>query len=165
MMEFKIITTPDRSQQASYTHAGRELRLGRAEGDLLIDDPQIAPLQVRVYHDGGAFVVENLGGGEVKVNGRPVQGPTPLKEKDNLILGRTTVNFFRLDLNPPAPPAPFEHPLANTRFAEGTREKAVLDALAALSEQEGPAAPAAPKMPSPPAGMPKPPLPPTPRKP
>lgn len=167
MMEFKIITTPDRSQQASYSHPGRELRLGRSEGDMLIDDPQIAPLQLRVFHDGSAYVVEPLGPGDVKVNGRPVQGATPIKERDNLILGRTTINFSRLDLSPPLPPPAFEHPSAKTRFAPGTKEKALLDGLEYLSAPQGPApAPASPKAPpAPPTGMPKPPLPPTPRKP
>lgn len=163
MIEFKLITTPDRSQQATYTHAGRELKLGRSEGDMLIDDPQLDALQARIYHDGATFVVENLGAGEVKVNGRPAQGPTPVKEKDNIILGRTTINLSRLDLNPPAPPPPFEHPQARTRLAEGTREKTLQDALALLAaREEGPARGAPPPAPG---GMPKPPIPPVPRKP
>jgi len=154
MIDFKIITTPERSQQASYSHAGRELKLGRLQGDMLLDDPTLAPLQVRIFHDGTSFAVENLGTGDVKLNGRSVQGPTPLKVRDNLALGRTTINFIRLDLNPLEPPAPFESPAARFRFAEGSREKAVLDGLEALSRQVSPAPAATPPAPK------KPPLPP-----
>lgn len=156
MIEFKIITTPDRSQLASYSHAGRELKLGRSEGDMLIDDPTLAPLQVRIAHAGQGYIVESLGPGDVKLNGRSIQGPTPIKERDNLVIGRTTINFIRLDLSAPPIPPPHEHPSARHRFAEGTREKAVLDALSALGrEAAGPGGAPPP---------PKPPLPPTPRK-
>ncbi|RYZ97324.1 MAG: FHA domain-containing protein, partial [Proteobacteria bacterium] len=97
MIEFKIIASPDRTQQAAYTHAGREISFGRSDGDMFIDDPLIAPLQARLFYDGANFLVENLGDGEIKLNGKPVAKPTPIKEKDNLVLGRTTINITRLD--------------------------------------------------------------------
>lgn len=164
MIEFKIIATTDRSQQATYQHIGRELSFGKSEGDMIIDDPQLSPLQVRIRHDGNAFVLENVGEGEVKLNGRLVQGPTPIKERDTLLIGRTTINFFRMDLNPPLIPEPYQPPHITTRFAEGTKEKAILDALEFLTKKEeatrAPAPPPAPGKPPLPPGVSPPPVPP-----
>lgn len=159
MIEFKIISSPDRSQQATYQHTGSSLTLGQSEGDMIIDDPAIAPLQLRIYWEGTSFVLENLAEEiEVRLNGRPFQGPVPLKEKDNLIMGRTTLNFSRLDLKPLTPPEPFQYPHASTRFVEGSREKTLLDVLEHLENAELPSAPTVAPPPRPP-GV-KPPLPP-----
>jgi pSer/pThr/pTyr-binding forkhead associated (FHA) protein len=162
MIEFKIIASPDRTQQAAYAHAGREIRFGRSDGDMFIDDPLIASLQARLFYEGTGFFVENLGEGEIKLNGKPVARPTAIKEKDNLVMGRTTINITRLDTAAAPPlPARFENPAASARFTEGTREKAVLDALDYLAKAEAGLSAGAPK-----GAPPRPPVPPPPpRKP
>jgi predicted component of type VI protein secretion system len=156
MIEFKIIAAPDKSQQATYQHLGKELSFGQTEGDMILDDPALAPLQLRIFWENGAFFLENVGGGvEVRLNGRPIEGRVPIKEKDNLNMGRVTLSFSRLDLDPPSPPPPFEHPQFSTRVTEGSKEKAILDALTTLEQKEGTAPPGAPPLP----GAPMPPLP------
>ena len=152
MIEFKIMAAPDRTQVASYRHASPELSFGRSEGDMLIDDAQLPPLAVRVRAEGGAFVLENVGGGEVKLNGKLIEGAAPVKEKDVLLIGRTTINFTRLDLAPASPPERYEHPQRNTRFAEGTRDKAILDVLETLAKREGAGKPPTPGAPPRPPG-------------
>lgn len=160
MIEFKIIATPDKSQQSTYQHLGRELSFGLTEGDMLIDDPSLAPLQAKISLQGNGYVLENLEPSvEIRLNGKPISGPTPLKDKDNLNMGRTTINFSRVDLTDFAVPAPYEHPQNINRLTPGSKEKAILEALEALekSSGSGPGA-GAPKPPTPP-GV-KPPLPP-----
>jgi hypothetical protein len=137
MIEFKILTTPDKSQQATYQHVGKEIVFGRSEGDMIIDDPAFQPAQLRVrLDDEGHATLEALAPNpEARINGKTFSGPAPLKEKDNVTVGRTTLNFSRLDLEPLTPPEEFEHPLANVRMVAGSKEKAILDALEFLAEQ------------------------------
>jgi hypothetical protein len=156
MIEFKILACPDKSQQSTYRHPGSSLTFGSGEADMLIDDPAIAASQVRIFFQGGGFFLENLEPEvEVRLNGKTLDGPSPLKERDHITLGRTTVNFVALDPQPLRAPPPYEHPHTATRVVEGSKEKAILDVLGHLAQ---PAAPAA--MPKPPLpGGPKPPLP------
>lgn len=155
MIEFKIITCPDKSQQATYQHLGQELTFGKAEGDMVIDDPAMSPLQLRVKVEGGGATLENLNlGVEVRLNGKAISGVVPLKEKDNLTVSRTTINFTRLDNAGLAIPEPFQHPNAKERFSPGSKEQVMLDVLAHL-EKNTPAAGAPPPGP----GGAKPPLP------
>lgn len=168
MIEFKIINAPDKSQQSSYQHLGKELVVGSAEGDMIIDDPAISARQFRIFFQGEQAFLENLNPDiGLRLNGKPVEGATPLKEKDNLTLGKTTINFSRLDLGPMTPPERFEHPMASIKLAPGTKERAVLDALELLareSESESPPPPPKPSAMPPIPGMPKPPPPPLPKK-
>ena len=171
MIEFKIVGTPDKSQQSTYQHLGLTLLMGNGEGDMVIDDPGLGTLQLKVFYQGNAFYVENLNPAvEVRLNGKPIAGPQPVKERDNLNMGRTVINFVRLDTQPLTPPPEFEHPMAASKFTPGSKEKAILDSLAALEKAATPASPPPPPPKGPP-GMPpplpggvKPPLPPV-RKP
>ncbi len=130
MIEFKIITCPDKSQQASYQHVGTELTIGKAEGDMVVDDPAMGPLQLRIKIDGKSATLENLNPSvELRLNGKPVTDIVPIKEKDNLTVSRTTINFSRLDAAPPETPKQHEHPNARERFSPGSKELAMLDAL------------------------------------
>ena len=160
MIEFRILASPDKSQQSTYRHPGQQLTFGSGEADMVIDDPGVAPVQARVFWQGGGFFLENLEPQvEVRLNGRAISGPTPVKDRDNVNLGKTTVNFLTLNPQPLAPPPAYEHPQAAARFVDGNKEKAVLDVLEILAREAGaPATPAAPPKPPIPGNMP--PLPP-----
>lgn len=157
MIEFKILNTPDKTQVSTYQHLGRELTIGRSEGDMIVDDPLLAPRQVRVVFDGPQALVDNLGPEvEVRLNGQPLTQVSLLKERDTLVMGKTTLMFMKLDLHPPVAPPPFEHPQAATRFTPESKEQTLLDALAWLeSNTEETASAAPPAVP----GGPKPPIP------
>ena len=159
MIEFKIITCPDKSQQASYQHFGRELVVGKTEGDMLIDDPSLGAQQFRVKVEADKIAtIENLNPAvELRLNGKGISGIVPLKEKDNITISRTTINFSRLDLAPIPIPARYEHPNFNERFTLGSKEKAMLDVLQHL-EEKTPDSGITPPIPGA-GGPPKPPLP------
>jgi hypothetical protein len=158
MIEFKIISTPDKSQQSTYQHVGLELVLGQTEGDMLIDDPGLSARQVRIYWAGSNYMIENLDESvDIRINGKPVKEPSPLKERDNLTMAKTTVNFAKLNRSALTPPEPYEHPQAASRFAAGNKEAAILEALDIMEKQEGGGA--MPKPPPLPGGK-MPPLPP-----
>jgi hypothetical protein len=178
MIEFKIISSPDKSQQATYQHLGRELTLGRTEGDMIVDDPAFGDLQIKIViqQEKGA-TIENLNTSlEVRLNGKAIMGPMPLKEKDNITVSRTTINFSRLDLGPMSIPEPYEMPTFKERFTKGSKELIMLDVLehlenateetalpppaAAGARPPLPPGASAGKPPIPPGGAPKPPLPP-----
>lgn len=161
MIEFKIISSPDKSQQATYQHLSQELTLGKAEGDMIIDDPAMAASQLRIKVEGSGATIENLNlGVEVRLNGKAISGVVPLKEKDNLTVCRTTINFTRLDTRGLIPPEPFENPNAKERFTPGSKEQVILDVLAHLEKISEGAEPGAAAPPQPPLpGAPKPPLP------
>jgi|GEM_PF-5651535 len=158
MIEFKIITCPDKSQQATYQHIGTELTIGKADADMVVDDPAMGPLQLRIKLEGGSATLENLNPSvELRLNGKPVSAVVPIKEKDNLTVSRTTINFSRLDPSPLMAPEPYQHPNARERFSPGSKEQTILDALKYLEDHAGGGA----KPPLPPGtGAPKPPLPP-----
>jgi hypothetical protein len=153
MIEFRILTSPDKSQQSTYRHPGRELTMGSSEADMVVDDPALSAAQVRIFWHGNGFFLENLDPQvEVRLNGKPLGDASPVKERDNINMGRTTVNILSLNTNPLQAPPAFEHPQAAARFAEGSKEKAVLDALDLLGKAEGAAS--MPKPPPAPPGMP-----------
>ena len=135
-MEFKIIACPDKSQQSTYRHAGMQLTIGSSNADMVIDDPNLSATQVRIFFQGG-FLLENLDPQvEVRLNGKLVEDRIPVKERDNITMGRSTVNFILLNQKPFSPPEPYQHPQAAARFVPGNKEKAVLDALEFLAAQE-----------------------------
>lgn len=164
MIEFKIITCPDKSQQANYQHLGSELTFGKSEGDMVVDDPGFGALQLRIKLEADkTATLENLNPSlEVRLNGKPINGIALLKEKDNLTVARTTINFSRLDASPLVPPERYEHPNARERFTPGSKEQLILDALAFLEQSSSDSGAAASPPPLPPganASPPKPPLP------
>ncbi|NUM87990.1 MAG: hypothetical protein HUU37_02185 [Bdellovibrionales bacterium] len=134
MIEFKIIQTPDKGQIAAYTHPGSEMVVGNASGDMIIDDPDLGEQQVRLRPEGAGFVIENLNPDvEVRVSGKTVIDATPIKSNDTVNMGKTTIHFLHLSQLAPRPPEPFQHPQFEARVVEGSREKAILDALEFLS--------------------------------
>lgn len=153
MIEFRILTSPDKSQQSTYRHPGKELTMGSSEADMVVDDPALSAAQIRIFWHGNGFFLENLDPQvEVRLNGKVINDASPVKERDNINMGRTTVNVLTLNPNPLQPPPAFEHPQAAARFVDGSKEKAVLDVLETLARAEGAAA--GPKPPPPPPGMP-----------
>lgn len=138
MIEFKIISTPEKSQQSTYQHGGLEMVFGQTEGDMLIDDPALSARQARIYWAGSNYMIENLDESvDIRINGKSVTEPAPIKERDNLSMGKTTVNFVKLNRSGLTPPEPYEHPQAASRFAPGNKEAAILEALEILEKQEG----------------------------
>lgn len=131
--------------------------MGQTEGDMRIDDPQLAPLQLHVFADGNSYLIQNLAPEvELRLNGKAINASAPLKERDSIVVGKATITFTRLDSSDhQAPPARYEHPNAAARFAPGTKERAIQEALEILAA--GPVG-SAPKPPTPPSV--KPPLPP-----
>lgn len=70
--------------------------LGRSrDSDVTIDDPNVSRRHAEIRSDGrGGWVVEDLGSTNgVKVNGRRINGPTPLESGDRLALGTADVRF------------------------------------------------------------------------
>lgn len=142
MIEFKIMQCPERSQVGNYQHATNEITFGASEGDMIIDDPDIAERQTRIFLSGNSFLVENLDPTvEIKLNGRPLTEKSPIKTRDSLTIGRTTIQMSFLDPAPPKLPEPFTHPQADARFTEGSKESAMITVLKHLSEESGPAKP------------------------
>ncbi len=161
MIEFKIIQTPDKGQIAAYTHPHNELVVGSASGDMIIDDPNLGEQQIQVRPEGAGFVIENLNPDvEVRVSGRTVVDPAPIKSNDTVNMGKTTIHFLHLSQEAASPPSPFQNPQFEARVVEGSKEKAILDALDFL-KGGATGATGATKPPMPPrAGGGKPPLPP-----
>lgn len=159
MIEFKIITCPDKSQQASYQHVGTELTIGKSDADMVVDDPAIGAVQLRIKLEADkTATLENLNPTvEVRLNGKPISTVVPIKEKDNLTVARTTINFSKLDSTPMIAPEPFQNPNAKERFTPGSKEQALLDALKYL-EDNAPGGGGMPPVPG--ASGAKPPLPP-----
>ena len=136
MIEFKIISTPDKSKQAVYQHIGTELVIGSADADMVVDDPQMGARQIRIFLEGTEAFIENLDGNvEVRLNGKPVDGPILLKEKDNLNLARTSIQFTKLDASLPLPPPPYEYPHEKMRFSTDSKESAIMEALSTLEKK------------------------------
>ncbi len=159
MIEFKIISCPDRSQQATYRHVSSELTLGRTTGDMIVDDPGFGDTQLRVRLEGPRATLENLHPQvEVRLNGKGISGVVPLKEKDNITVARTTINFSRLDLSPIPLPEAYEYP-HKEKVGPGTKERTLMDALQYL-EGQAPGAAVGARPPTPGGMPPRPPLPP-----
>ena len=96
---------------------------------------------------------------EIRLNGKALLGPSPLKEKDNITVARTTINFSRLDLAPLPAPEPYEHPNIRERFTPGSKEKAISDVLLHLETTTPESGMPTPPLPGASAGPPKPPIP------
>jgi hypothetical protein len=73
-----------------------EITIGRGEGcDIaLFGDHTIEKLHARIYSKGGRYYVEDAGSGTgTLVNGRPVSGPTALRNGDRVEVGRACLLF------------------------------------------------------------------------
>ena len=138
MIEFKITQCPEKQQIGNYQHWFNEISFGSANADMLIDDPDIAEQQLRIYLENGQAYAQNLDENvSIKVNGRPVgDDPTPFKVKELLVFGKTQIIFSRIDENSPEHPEPIEFHNAAARFVQGSKETAILSALNHLAEKD-----------------------------
>jgi hypothetical protein len=70
--------------------------LGRSRDcDITLNDPNVSRRHAELRPDGrGGWVIEDLGSTNgVRVNGRPISAPTPLKPGDRIALGTADVRF------------------------------------------------------------------------
>lgn len=137
MIQFKITNTPEKSQQSVYQHEGEQIVIGKEEGDLIIDDPAIAPRQLRIYFEAGNFYLENLDPSvEIKVAGKPIEEPIHLHGKEILNFGKTTLALTLINTLPAPLPETFYYNRSD-RFATGKTERVILDALEFLASPLG----------------------------
>jgi hypothetical protein len=97
---------------------------------MIIDDPQIAASQVLIRCQGKEAFIQNLDTDfTVKVNGRTIGAePEPIRAKEVLAMGKTQINFTRLDAELQSFPESPKY-LNPQRFEAGSREKAIEHAL------------------------------------
>jgi pSer/pThr/pTyr-binding forkhead associated (FHA) protein len=86
-----VVVNNDGSDRAVYSLGGEQVDIGRVEGDLLFDDPYLAPRHARIEITGGAFTLFDL---ETR-NGvfRRLRAATDLVPGDTLLMGRQVLQF------------------------------------------------------------------------
>lgn len=166
MLEFKITQCPEKLQLGHYQHFDAEITFGRSEGDMLIDDPNMADCQAKIYFEGNQAKVQNLDQtADIRVNVTAVHPgqSASIKPKDNITMGKTVLQLITVNVLPPTPPAEYVHHNHAARFAEGNKEHAIFKVLEILEAQERasmdktakPPMPAVPSMPPMPPSPPK----------
>lgn len=139
MFEFKILQCPDRSQNGTYEHMGDELVIGSSEGEMIIDDPQLGPSQLKLYFEGGSPYVENLFPDcQVKLNQNIIPpGRHSLKARDSIHMGKTIINFIKIKPGPLEPQKITDEDKTKgiEAFKEGSPERAIYTALDFLSKK------------------------------
>ncbi len=86
-----IAVRRDGTDGESYPVTGDQLDIGRSEGELLFDDPHLAPRHARIIRRGGQFVVsplETRNGVYVRVH-----QPFDVADGDQILLGKQVVRF------------------------------------------------------------------------
>jgi pSer/pThr/pTyr-binding forkhead associated (FHA) protein len=86
-----VVVNNDGSDRTVYSLGGEQVDIGRVEGDLLFDDPYLAPRHARIEVSNGAFTLFDL---ETR-NGvfRRLRGATDLVPGDTLLMGRQVLQF------------------------------------------------------------------------
>lgn len=104
MIKFQIITCPNKKQVGVYQHWEDSLTIGRNCEGMVIDEPNIAPEQVRVYRKKDFYGVVNLAPEiGVTLNGTPLMGEQVLKVNDTILIAKTSISFRTLDDAVPTP--------------------------------------------------------------
>ncbi|GAC1481906.1 MAG: hypothetical protein NVS1B4_26880 [Gemmatimonadaceae bacterium] len=103
--EFRFIkTVVDRTAEAGYlydTRRGRYYHLGDVTEigrdvrcNVLVQEPDVSRVHAEVLRrEGGGFLAKPVGGAYTLVNAHRLMQPSPLKEGDELTVGRTTLRF------------------------------------------------------------------------
>jgi len=86
-----VVVNRDGTDGTVYSLMGNQIDLGRLEGDLLFDDPHLAPRHARIISSSGARVLADL---ETR-NGvyRRLRAPTDLSEGDEILIGKQVLQF------------------------------------------------------------------------
>lgn len=94
MAELSITGGPNAGRRVSVTS---EMVIGRAEGDVLIDDPEVSRRHAAVRPAGEGLEIEDLGStnGTI-VNGRRIQGIATISPGAVIRLGQTTLELERI---------------------------------------------------------------------
>lgn len=103
MIQFKITNAPDRTQVANYDHFATYMTIGRKKADMVIDDPDIDQLQVKILFDNGQPFVENVSQEvPIKLNATTIAPGQkhPLKPRDTIRLGSSSVFITALKDTP-----------------------------------------------------------------
>lgn len=161
MLEFKIIQCPEKNQLGMYRHFEDEISIGNADADMIVDDPNMAPCHARFFCKNSNGMVENTSDEfDIKINVKIVKPGESMafSTRDNIVLGKTVFQFSKIQPGPPAFPAEYRPPQHDARFAEGTKESAILKSLDILSAAKSVVTP-----PPPPRITAKPPPPPLPK--
>lgn len=139
MVEFKILQAATRAQIGTYRHWGPEITFGSADAEFILDDPELDARQLFIGMQQGGAVVESLSEQvPVKLNVQTLLpgAPMAVKAGDKITLGKTLIQVIQVTADDPPVPGKFEHPKAADIFAEGTTDRAILDALAMLKEKK-----------------------------
>ena len=68
--------------------------IGRTQGDLLLDDPEVSGIHARLVHDGGDWYIEDLNSKNgVYVNDELIDGTVQLHPGDKILVGSTCLVF------------------------------------------------------------------------
>ena len=116
------------------------MTIGSAQGDMIIDDPGIAPSHIRIeVTPQGPAIVNLVPAQPASLNGQPLGAQAvPLKANDNLLVGSTTIFFNSIDASVLQPPPPFTNDAAAAKMQrEGSKEHAIFNALDILARKEG----------------------------
>lgn len=140
MIQFKLTNCPDRSQVGNYDHHDNNMTIGSQGADMVIDDPELQPIQVKVFYQNGEPFVENVAGGvDVKVNATAVaKGKSQkIKPRDTIRMGKTSIFLTALADTAAEPPAPFtDH--EELLIEPDTVINAIWESLKILSENNDP---------------------------
>ena len=83
------VARPPALSGASFQLVDHEVTVGRAPGcAVLLDDPTVSSRHARVFPQRDGHLIDDLGSRNgTMVNGRRIQGPTPLSAGDRISIG------------------------------------------------------------------------------
>ena len=138
MIRFKITTCPSAAQIREYTHDENRIVFGLADGDMIIDDPSFGNRQAQIFFEKSDAKLESLSPQcMVQINGQKIAPgkPHPVKAKDILLIGQTTIVLIDLqERSQELPPVPWENTAVKSRMEPHSNEYAILTVLGQLAK-------------------------------